>query len=562
MPGIRLNNVELMENGCPRGLPYSGRDFWHIQQNFNAFSRGETPLHRVPFVIGHEEDTGRPAEGLAESIGHDGKMLRANIENVRPAMADFIRDKRFFAISPEIYEESSLPELPRPAVLAELRRRGHDVAALLQDSRQRADADKQNEEESTGKPCPPERYQWMVDGYLRRHLGKMLRRISALGGEPAQQKGKADIPQPEYYAETRPVRLVYQRREMTPSGAWAVFSEVRRASKHSEGKDMIPQPADEARDAAAKPDAEMLETDEQHKPAEGYAEGAMDRQAMLECLGQHGMDTSVFTPEVPDAVLAEICRSIQGASAGQEEFAEFDADPGTMTPEDMDRASGRATMARDKSTKFMAACGKMAEPGMGGPVTAETAAPRPMERQPMAATYSEQAVKNLVKNEIKTLMAQAEAQAESAIARRKQQTLEDKRAGLQKFCEGEWRAGFLKPIDYDVKTGTGPALDLLMSQEDTQKVHKFSEGGKLVVGTQLDAAKAMLRRGASLFAERVQQPNVPPEDGEIEKIKTTYQRFSEQFPKITTLDGLVEGFKIARKYDKTLTARDFLKIGD
>jgi hypothetical protein len=49
------------------------------------------------------------------------------------------------------------------------------------------------------------------------------------------------------------------------------------------------------------------------------------------------------------------------------------------------------------------------------------------------------------------------------------------------------------------------------------------------------------------------------EDGEINAIKDTFARFSESFPRSTSAESLVAGFKAARKHQADLTAGEFMK---
>ncbi len=598
MPGIRLRNIELFHQGTPRGVPYGPADFHSICRNFQAFSTGDRPFVRVPFVRGHEEAdlkrTDIESDGWADQVRHDGKTLYGGLEDVSPDIAGKIEEKRFRTVSPEIYD--SPPEgIPREAILAELRRRGFDTAQVEAKAKELAprllEAD-----EKAGKPVKP--LEWYFDQCLRMPLGKMLRRISALGGEIPQQKGKAELPMPERYAEavdTRPVTLRYTHR-VEMNGAWAVFSEVQKMGALEDyvhkkmpiiAKDH-PEKTQEQRlgmaygmgrekglKAAEKTMPEM--TPPAVPQAAAPPPQAPDRQAMIQSLGEKGMDTSVIDEKVPDACLAEMCRYTEGLASqqeppGEEAYAEFDKGP-EEDHADPEKAKEKMEFAEKMHGRFKSYLEKRGHRfGEATNVSALTAKPiaAPIG-EPASNKFSEkqqQIIGSMIEQAVAKAMTRAESAAENAIAKLKAQTIADKRAGLEKFCEDLFKAGDLRPVDFDITKRTGPYLDYLMALPDEEKVHKYSENGKLVPCTPLGYEMLKAKGRLGLFGSKLKAGGAPSPESSLDadkmKVKElAVQKFSEVWQEqrkdvAAEAESLAKGFEAARKSEKTLTPEEFV----
>lgn len=253
-----LRGVEVFVSGTHRGKSYSDKDLKDMETNFKRFSTGESAKLRVPAVIGHEEDqeflkrTDLPAAGWLTSLGNgsDG-VQRADVAEVAKPVAALISSRRYRKVSPEVYDAppEGVPG-PRPAVLQELAARGRDAVADLEEAKAWASEELPRRMEvwenrkaayDAGtlekQPGPKPEFESLVDERLRGHFGKMLRRLSFLGGEIPQIKSLADIPMPtEVYSE-RPVKLRFAD-AVEHDGAWACFFEAcdRKYSDTPEGQ--------------------------------------------------------------------------------------------------------------------------------------------------------------------------------------------------------------------------------------------------------------------------------------------------------------------------------------
>lgn len=251
-----LKGVEVFVSGTHRGKTYSDKDLADMEANFKRFSTGENAKVRVPAVIGHEENqeflkrTDLPAAGWLTSLGNgtDG-VQRADVAEVAKPVAALITARRYRKVSPEVYDAP--PEgVPgnRLAIIEELKARGRDAAADLEEAKAWADAElpKRMEVWQNRKagydagtlekqPGPAPERESLIDERLRGHFGKMLRRLSFLGGEIPQIKSLADIPMPtEAYSE-RPVELSLAE-VVEHDGAWACFFETRKYCDTPEGQ--------------------------------------------------------------------------------------------------------------------------------------------------------------------------------------------------------------------------------------------------------------------------------------------------------------------------------------
>ena len=105
----------------------------------------------------------------------------------------------------------------------------------------------------------------------------------------------------------------------------------------------------------------------------------------------------------------------------------------------------------------------------------------------------------------------------------------------------------------------------LLARSATEKVEKFSENGKTVELTELEGEMREIEKDRpSLFSEKFRQPvktsgGKGDDDQEIQKLKDTYERYSEEFPKGVQLDTLVSGFKAEQKHNPKIKAEDYLE---
>lgn len=158
-----VSGVEIFAVGQHRedAAPYTANDLKEMVDNFQRFSTGSTALVKPPLAIGHEEEqpltngvipetenTGIPGFGRVSRIWTERDKLKADFANVPQSIARLINGRAYSKVSAEVYDE------------------------------------------------PPQG----VPG-----TGKMLRRVSLLGGELPQIKTLADMPLADY-SEGRPIR--------------------------------------------------------------------------------------------------------------------------------------------------------------------------------------------------------------------------------------------------------------------------------------------------------------------------------------------------------------------
>jgi hypothetical protein len=310
---FQVENMDLFTPGKHRDHPYTSRDFKDIATNFERFSTGESPLHHVPIVLGHDEEQellereGLPSAAWAKSIHvAPSGMLQAHLDEMHPEVARLVEGKAYRKVSPEIYDYP--PEgVPgdRQAILAELRRRSFDPAQALREARVWAVRERRRQQEDyelarRAGVRPHDRPQVLslegnIDDRLRQHLGPMVRRIALLGADIPQDRKLADIPTPTPYSERFAGGMPYllrfsERRCIRCIGprCYAVYSEVVQ----------------------------------------------MSREEMLKALTAKGIKPETLA-SVPDAALAEWIRSLDG-NEPMEDPAQHagpaDAKPGDETP--------------------------------------------------------------------------------------------------------------------------------------------------------------------------------------------------------------------------------------
>jgi hypothetical protein len=507
----RIRGAELFSVGNHRGKDYTRQDLEDICRNFKLISTGKRPQHIPPGKIGHKEqqqklgedghpveqmdESDKPAAGWVSKCWHDGHFLYGDVEDIAPEEAKAIKSKRYRKTSAEVYDEDQATKAG-----------------------------------------------------IKGHKGKVLRAVSFLGSEPPQVKGLADLPEPERYSE-RPFRTVDV---VSRQGYWEVFSE---------GGTM---------------------------PLEGESDtpGMGDRQEMIALLAKHGYNTGVLE-EAPDAVLAEclrICESkdkrqeegdmggeeetttttTEKPVGGEEESAEYGEDAEMMKmfekyferPEDENDQEGMQKYG-ERVKRFMEKFGehcKMGEPG-GTEVSALTSQGK---KDKGAEMMSERRIEQIVNDRVSKALAKV---GNGTIAK------------LQKFAE-ETEAERLKSLVDTTMERLGNRIpprerqaerEILEMLADDVKVYKFSEGGKTFNRTKFQQRVKTLEARSPVGTERVKSNNakdpqtgLTEADAEVEKITQAFHHFSEEFPKSTTAEGLVAGFRAEQKFNPRLTAAEFL----
>ena len=210
-------------------------------------------------------------------------------------------------------------------------------------------------------------------------------------------------------------------------------------------------------------------------------------------------------------------------------------------------------------------------PGTGGaPVSAETAGGRQMGRGPKRTTvthhYSERQVQGMINRAVTQAVNQLKRSWSTNISQlnkfAEDRLAAEKRAGIKARLDALQHAGIIVPAQRG-------SLQRMLMGLDSHTVYKFSDrAGNTWKGTVLDQRLAEMERWPVIqrFGEQVKQN---PDTGrleedptlkshEVQKIRGTFQRFSERFPKGTKSDVLVEGFAAAKKHNPGLTPEEFL----
>ena len=365
---------------------------------------------------------------------------------------------------------------------------------------------------------------------------KMLRRVAFLGGEIPQVKSLDDIPLPEPHSDAgtswRPVTLTLHATSPLPGGCQACFSEV----------------------------------------------SPMDRQALLDALGQHGFDLAALTDAVPDETLSEFLRVLDAASqepdGDEPEDLPLDQEP---EPADGDELMAEDGDDKDKGDdkKFKDGCA--AEYADGGldldkPLT-DSSIDNPLYTagggqgtSPVYAGGTKLASRHpkSVSMKFQERTARIEARLQRAEKFAEQQQAAAKKALVASKLDSLIAAGKVLPAERE-------GLESLLHSLDADAVTKFAEKGNTVERTAFEQALAVLEARPTLvkFGERVKsaRPGTagksaqPSEDVEVAEVEAHYEAFSEQFGKAgLTKEKLVEGFKNQRKLHPETTAKQFLSV--
>jgi hypothetical protein len=348
--------------------------------------------------------------------------------------------------------------------------------------------------------------------------GKMLRRVAFLGGDIPQLKSLDEIPVPDHFGELdTPAPAVLQSRHAHAmgGGCFAIFSEVR-----------------------------ALTTDE-------------TKQALL----GRGIDEASLAALSEPALtvlhaFAEKCDDMAGAYADRY-MEDVDAGKCGDWPEPKDEAGKKKYAERARKyyehakKHFDRYCGpeKMAEP---------PPAKTDPEKKPEPEKMSEQAIAELVQKSVQDAVAAAlggaKAEVEDLKKFREETLLAEKRRAVDAFVERMGQEGRLAPAERE-------STHARLMRADARAVHKFTEAGKEVEGTDLSLSMREIERRPSLFTERVKggQAKASPEDAEVATLEAHFDSFSEQFAHNgVTKESMVGAFRAERKLRPALTAQQFL----
>jgi hypothetical protein len=358
--------------------------------------------------------------------------------------------------------------------------------------------------------------------------GKMLRRVAFLGGDIPQLKSLADIPLPEEHSEQfasyTPVVLKCSGvRQARAPGAYQVFSEV----------------------------------------------VSMSREEMISKLQEMGFNAEVFTPETPDAVLAEILRVNQDEE--EREGEDYDDEP-LPEPKDDAEKQAYAEKARKMGERAKRYMEKYCS-NMDDDVSALTPQPQPMDDTPNAPEppmpkkvttthqYSEQQLGELVRREVAAaLKGSVQSSIDQLQKFSEEQLASQKKAAVEAFCDARLKAGKILPRELDRSSPTN-LFDRLLRADSKAIVHKYRDKGKDVCLTELDLQMQEIdARQPRTFAEKVKSPSkADAEDTDVAEIEDHYEAFSESFRAVgTSKESLIKGFQAAKKHNAELTAREFL----
>lgn len=226
-----VQGVEVLTTGVHQSHPYTEKDLDDIVRNFDDFSAGNSPLVKIPVVIGHEEEqplvlghplpidnTGIPKVGTISKLWKEkgtcrfckgsktiqlsdrmetcpvcrGEgiqiLLKANIKDVPRSIALLINSRAYDKVSSEIYPPDSLPE---------------------------------------GVPAS----------------GKLFRRLALLGGELPQIKALSDLPMADYREEQygelsyQGPPVVFKMSEIR--GPYHCFSEIQKMADRNQMMSML-----------------------------------------------------------------------------------------------------------------------------------------------------------------------------------------------------------------------------------------------------------------------------------------------------------------------------------
>jgi hypothetical protein len=242
-------------------------------------------------------------------------------------------------------------------------------------------------------------------------------------------------------------------------------------------------------------------------------------------------------------------------SEDEKDEADYNGDHSTKSPEEVEKMREKA---RSGLKKWAERCRKMGETDealhtylAGTPMPEKKADVTPEG----SAKFAEQ-----FKPMIDAAVAEAVKQVESRFAPIQKQVHDfeanTKRASVQKFCETMVQAGKIIPAQLE------QVQSRLLRADAHAKVHKFGEGGKECVRTELDEQMAEIQNGPVLlkFGERKfgNGGNASADDGKA-AVEAHYEAFAETYERMgTTKEEIVSAYEGARKMNPKLTAEKFL----
>ncbi len=509
---IEIKGVEVFPAGMHRGKLYTEKDLDDIVTNFDRYCTGGKPQMQPPAVypgfvrdllagkavVGHEEEADQellkrsdlPAAAWPKRLYRNGKILMADLGEVAPSVARAIKGRAYRKVSAEIYDQ------------------------------------------------PPEG----VPG-----TGKMLRRISFLGGEVPQCKTLADIPVPEFSEQfddtpapkTR-IRFDNLTAPTPERNYWTCFSELVRHDERTES--------------------------------------AMSRQEILQALQAAGIDVSKVTDAMPDEFLASVLQVV--SDEGEEEPEPTDEEIAALPPE---KKKEMADMYSAKAAKYGAVCNKNADGTDVPPIATDGVMhdqppANPSGVQPKKVTHTMQFTEEVVQGMINTTVSKAvgdavktlEAKAGSTQAElekfREDTVLATKRENVEKFIEDYRKSGHIEPWEDDhTRPGGRVVFDRLMRADHVTPIAKFKEGRKEVSITAYDQElNAIKNRSPKRFSEKVGGGKGKPgdtTDDEVSQVEAHYESFAEDYEGYTTKEEFVNGFKNERKHKPKLTAEQYCNRG-
>jgi hypothetical protein len=106
-----INNVEIFRTGTWNGKKYTTATIDKI------VAAAATQGYRPPVTLGHSAEPDAPAYGYVTNLRRQGDVLVGDFEDVPQELVDQIRDKRFDAVSCEIYFDLERDKLKFPFAL-------------------------------------------------------------------------------------------------------------------------------------------------------------------------------------------------------------------------------------------------------------------------------------------------------------------------------------------------------------------------------------------------------------------------------------------------------------
>lgn len=324
-------------------------------------------------------------------------------------------------------------------------------------------------------------------------------------------------------------------------------------------------------------------------------DGHMDRAALLEELGHHGIDPEKITDAVPDEVLVEILQALGGGQEPEQHEPEEPGEPEEQEPEEEHGKGGHehgknvmvAGPAKDPGSKEGAL--RMCEMAHKHMEHARRYAdkygcsPEEMSKFERKQEHSERTGKSLEKLATggTMKMSEIEAAVERVLNRSfagrvgelqkfaEETTAAQKRTAVDAWLDAQVKAGKVTPRELDPRDPAN-LRDRLLRADSRSVIASFTEsaGGRKVKRnmTELDLQiREVEGRRPFLFGEKVRsgQPGGGAADSEseteVQKVEDHWDSYSEQFTKMSTpKEELVGAYKTRRKQDPTLTAERFL----